>query len=258
MSTRVRKCLNALLAAGAAAAVIATPGCSQKQVVEPWSPKPLVDWRHVAIGDARPPENGCIILAPGPTQGLFPTDVAVTRVAKVVVDNGVEATQLYADPRNEFLRWNSVFDDQWAISEVFPLQQRDLAGGEAEPAAILAASRGLDADMSLIYAVNELAANETEMFGVLYQTDGGRPLAAIHARATSAPCSPECPEADDPYHAWVTDSRVLVRDRFAEFAHDCMRQLVLHDQPVSVPAPAGWTHEHPPYPTWPPAPANQP
>jgi hypothetical protein len=184
---------------------------------------------------------------------LFPTDVAVTRVAKVSTDDGGETAELYADPRNEFLRWNSVFDDQMAVSEVFPVQQRDLAGAPAEPGQIIAASRGLDADMTLIYAVNELAANETEMFGVLYEVSTAKPLAAVHARASAPPCDADCPDAGDPYHAWATDSRVLVRDRFAELAHDCMRELILHDQPVSTPAPEGWKHEHPPYPAhWPP------
>ena len=257
LSTRVRKCINAVLAAGAALAVIASPGCAQKKTVEVWTPKPLVGWAKVALDPVQGPENGYVILTSEPTRGLFPTDVAVTRVAKVEaasVDGAAgESTQLYADPRNEFLRWNSVFDDQMAVSEVFPIEQRDLAGGAATPALILAASRGLDADMSLIYAVNELAPNETEMFGVLYDTGTTQPLAAIHARVASVPCAPDCPNVGDPYHAWETDSRVLVRDRFAKLAHDCMRELILHDEPMSVPAPEGWIPEYPTYPAqWPP------
>jgi hypothetical protein len=261
LSNRIRQFINAALAAGAALAVIATPGCGPKKSVEVWEPKPLVAWRNVALDGVPAPADGYVILAPPPTKGLFPANVAVTRIATLCAADAPAdsaATQLYADPRNEFLRWNSVFDDQMAVSEVFPVQQRNLAGGPADPAQVLAASRGLEADMSLIYAVNELAANETEMFGVLYETTTTRPLAAIHARATSVLCSDECPDADDPCHAWETDSRVLVRDRFAALAHDCMRELILHDEPISVPAPEGWIPEHPPYPVqWPP-PARQP
>jgi len=251
-----RKLINLALAAGAALAVIASPGCAKKKAVEVWAPTPKVGWESVAIEPVPSPENDYVILAGQPTKGLFPTDVAVTRVARLEnKETEGASTQLYADPRNEFLRWNSVFDDQMAVSEVFPVEQRDLAGGEATPALVLAASRGLDAEMSLIYAVNELTPQQTEMFGVLYETATSKPLAAIHALATSPPCPPDCPNSDDPYHAWKTDSRVLVREQFAKLAHDCMRELILHDEPVNVPAPEGWIPDYSAYPAqWPPPP----
>ena len=253
-SVRVRLCCAIAYTAFALCA-----GCAAKkkrQVEEEWKPSPRVELSNIGSFAPTLVVNGFQILPTRPAQGLFPANVAVSRVA-IAPDAKDEAQtpkpQLYADPRNEFLQWNSVFDDQMAVSEVFPIDQRDLGGGEAEPGQILAAFRALHAKMALLYAVNELGPRETEMFGTLYDTASGQPIAVIHARSQSKELPEDEKNPDDPYHLWKTDSRALVRAKFAEFAHRCVRELIVTDQPAEVVAPTGWTPVGPIRPVeWPP------
>jgi hypothetical protein len=197
------------------------------------------------------------VLAPRPTHGLFPANLAVTRVSLETTEDDGESTQpqLFADPRNEFLQWNSALDDQMAVSEVFPIAQRDLGGGEAEPEQILAAFKALDARLALLYAVNELSESETEMFGALFDTTTAEPVAAIHAQAVSVTPPEDDPERekDDVLDLWETDSRALVRARFEKLVHKCFRELIRGDEPAAVEAPTGWTPAGPTRPAeWPP------
>jgi hypothetical protein len=229
-------------------------GCARpKKSTEIWRAQPQVTWDHLGDPKAAVQRNTFRILADEPTTALFPANAAVTRIAVGPPAESGSVTQLYADPRNEFLAWNSVFDDQMAVSEVFPIDQRDLGGGPAVPEQILAAFRGLHAKLGLIYAVNELSPTETQMFGLLYDVNANKPLASIHAYAESIPVPEGEDEPKDPYHLWKTDSRALVRQKFAQLAHDCVRQLILRDQPTHIEAPTGWTPAGPIKPVeWPP------
>ncbi len=244
---------RATLTALSLSLVVGTTGCARKRL-EPWTPKPTVQWHHVATSSAEPVWDGYQILAHQPTRGLFPASMAVTRVA-IEVDSdktGAGRPFLYTDPRNEFLQWNRALDDQMAISEVFPIVERDLGGGEADPSQIMAAARAFHARLNLIYAVNELSRTETEVFGVLYDATTMEPIASMHARAFSGP--PRDDEADDaPVDLWKTDSWALVRERFDGLVHACIRQLILSDEQETVKPPEGWTPAGPIRPVeWPP------
>lgn len=221
-----------------------------------WAPPPRVTWQEIGAGSTATVQDGFQIVTSGPTRGIFPSAVGVTRIA---VRDEAEPTQyesagrtvLKRDPRNEFLRWNSTFDHLMAVSEVFPIDQRDLGGAPAEPAAVLAAVRAFDARLGLIYAFNELSECEAEMFGVLYDANLAQPLGLIHARAASA----LTPEERQKYRVnlWETDARALVRDKFEKNLRQCVRQLVAADEPAEVVAPEGWAPMPPVMPTaWPP------
>ena len=247
-------CLLALLAGG----------CAQKdEEVVVWEPRPLVDWALLATPDTpnfQPISDKAVLLVQQPTQGLFPAAIAVTRVAltppwhepdpQSESDRPLEAV-LTADPRNEFLPWNAALDNQMAVSEVFPVMERDLGGGPADPPQVLAASRALGARLALMYAVNELAPDETEMMGVLYDARAGTTLAALHAQATSRPLPEDVDE--EQVDIWEFDSRALVRARFEQQLHHCIRALILQDNPPAVRDPEGWTPVGPTFPVeWPP------
>ncbi len=244
------------IASGAVALclVLAPQGCSQKRDVE-WTAKPWVEWVHITEHPVAPLYNEYRVEVLQPTTGLFPADLAVTRVSLEPLEKYPQIVEprLSADPRNEFLRWNSAFDDQMAVSEVFPIDQRDLGGGEAEPSQIVSAFRALHARLGFIYAVNELGENETAMFGALYDTAADRVLATVHARAISLKIPDEEEEKDDPYHLWKTDSRALVRAKFSGLVHSCIRELILNDQPAQLESTKGWTPAGPTRPVeWPP------
>lgn len=195
------------------------------------------------------PEDGYQLLLSTSTSGLFPANLAVTRVAIAEEDEQSGSPMLFADPRNEFLQWNRAFDDQMAISEVFPIDQRDLGGGPAEPEQILAAFRALHARVGLIYAVNEPSPYQSEMYGALYDTHTGGVLASLHARAQSSPIEDKSVKLTP----WETDSRALVRRKFEKYAYAAIYALIQQDQPTRVDPPAGWTPAGPIKPVeWPP------
>ncbi len=243
----------ALLSLGAFSGV---PGCAPKPEVVEWAPGPKVTWPCVTTAPVPLVTNGYRILVRQPTSGLFPASMAVTRVAlQPSTDEGsrIEAN-LYADPKNEFLQWNRTLDDQMAVSEVFPIIQRDLGGGEVSPEQVLAACRALHARLGLIYAVNELTPVETEMFGTLYDATTTKPIAVLHAYAVSVP-PPPGEEDKKPKDLWKVDSRALVRAKFEQYVHACLRELIIHDEREVTEAPAGWTPLGPVRPVeWPPPP----
>ncbi len=236
------------------AAVAATTGCHAPKAEAPvFIPKPRVEWGHITSRPIGAVRNEYRVLAPAPTQGMFPANLGVTRVSLEAGEDDGAATgpRLYADPRNEFLQWNSALDDQMAVSEVFPIAQRDLGGGEADPAQILAAFRALHARLALLYAVNEVSETQTEMFGALFDTRTSEPVAAIQAEAVSLP--PPTEEEDAKPDLWETDSRALVRARFAKLVHRCVHELIRNDQPAVIETPTGWTPAGPVRPVeWPP------
>lgn len=239
----------------AASALLAfASGCASKQA-NVWVPPPTVHWEQVSTQPVQPVHEGFRILVRQPTRALFPASMAVTRVSVEPADGqGVVAEPvLLTDPRNEFLQWNSTLDSQMAISEVFPIVEEDLGGGEAEPDQILAAFQALDAGLGLIYAVNELSPTESEMFGVLYDTTSAQPLASLHTSAVSVrpPNDGICRvEKLDP---WESDSRALVRAEFDALVHSVIQQLILHDQPAPIETHTGWTPTSPTRPVvWPP------
>ncbi|MBI4716308.1 MAG: hypothetical protein HY763_00730 [Planctomycetes bacterium] len=222
-----------------------------------WTPKPKVAWTDLTPQAVTPVSNDYRVLASGATRGLFPAAMGVTRVAVVEPGDtlstpGAGKAQLHRDPRNEFLQWNRAFDDQMAVSEVYPISQRDLGGAEADPRQIIAAVRALHAKLGLVYAVNELGPTETEMLGVIFDTAAGVPLAVVHAQAESV-IPPENEPRKKPVDAWKSDSRALVRAKFERLAYAAIRELILNDEPADVEPPTGWTPAGPIRPVeWPP------
>ncbi|HNQ24173.1 MAG TPA: hypothetical protein PKK06_13885 [Phycisphaerae bacterium] len=221
---------------------------------QPWAPAPQVHWEELAGTAVPAAEDGYVILSPEPTQGRFPAAIGVSRVGVEIVNAETAERRPYLcpRPRNEFLSWNSAFDDQMAVSEVFPVWQRDLGGAEATPGQIVAAFRALGAKVGLIYAQNAPSETEAEMLGVIYDTDTTTPLATVHARAHSVPPR-ERPRG--PRHAipWETDARALVRVEFQNEVARCLRELLKRDVPQTVDVPAGWVMpETPRWIQWPP------
>ena len=236
-----------------ACALTVAAGCAQKHV-ETWTPKPKVQWTDISTEPVPALTNEYRIVVPQPTRGLFPASIGVTRVAVKSEDEETTGRKLHLvrDPRNEFLQWNSAFDDQMAVSEVFPIAQRDLGGAEAAAEQIIAANRALHARISLIYAMNELSETQTEMIGTLYDTETAQRIAAFHAEAFSIlPLEEE--QNRDPIDLWKTDSKALVRTKFERHVYACIRELILGDEPAPVEAPTGWIPVGPIKPVeWPP------
>ncbi len=260
-------------------------GCaSSKKDVAVWMPKPIVAWYDIAPIEVPALEEHYRIVVPRPTKGLFPANLGVTRVGLLPLDSEVRQVVpvIRKDPRNEFLRWNASFDDQMAISEVFPIDQFDLGGGIAEPEQIVSAFRALDARLGLVYAVNELSEDETEMIGVIYDVPAFRPIAYLHTSAESivppdpkakrgakvvtpgqpatesdaktlARAKAKAADSKEPPNLWDTDSKALVRRKFEQMLYACMFELIQFDEPEVIDVPEGWKPVAPELPAaWPP------
>lgn len=234
------------------AAIGVMTGCASSRKVVAWTPAPFVHWQNVSPLPVGPLENSYRIVTDEPTQGLFPANIAVTRVGLEPVDAepGKLVPVVYKDPRNEFLQWNSSFDDQMAISEVFPIDEFDLGGGLAKPDQVVAAFHGLHANLGLIYAMNELAPDQTEIIAALYDVEKARPIAYLQASAKSIPPPvdrSECRRAADKCHAdlWRTDSKSRVRKKFEEILYACVYDLIQNDQPELIDVPKGWKRVFP-------------
>lgn len=239
-----------LAGATCALALSLVSGCCRQ--VDMWTPQPRVHWSDIETRPVEPVRDGYHLLKDEPSRGLFPASIAVTRVAVGPDKERPELRRkhLLRDPRNEFLRWNAAFDDQMAVSEVFPIDQRDLGGADGEPEQVLAAFHALHARVGFVYGVNELSECATEMIGVLYDVNAGEPIASIHAQAASvAPLEDD----EDPEDLWQTDSRALVRADFERHLYECIRALIAQDEPAAVESPTGWTPAGPVRPVeWPP------
>ncbi len=228
-------------------------GCRAEKHQEVWIAPPRVDWEHVSTFPVCAVDEGYRILKHDPTSDMFPASIGVTRIAIEVTDERAQTTKplLLTNPRNEFLQWNRAFDDLMAISEVFPIVNRDLGGHEADPEQIIAATRALHAKLSMVYAVNELSPTQAEMFGVIYDTKTARAVATIHAREESEP-GPKV-EPDGHPDLWKTDARALVRQEFERRVHACLREMIERDVRTTTKVPEGWTPAGPIRPVeWPP------
>ena len=233
------------------------PHCAGGPKPEPWVQPPRVNWNHISTKPAPEVTNDYRIIIEQPSQGLFPGNIAVTRVAirdmkQLPTDPmGNPAPVILKDPRNEFLHWNYAFDDQFALAEAFPIDQFALGGGVALPDQIVAAFHALDARLGLIYALNELSAYETQIIGALYDVERAEPIAYIQAQAHSV-VPPEEESGQTP-SLWETDSHALARANFQRLVYNCIRDLVLHDQPAEIQEPTGWKSTIPRRPVeWPP------
>lgn len=241
------------LATGGLGAVVLITACAEKHVAV-WTPSPQVAWKDITAESIQSLDNEYRILVPEPTKGLFPSSIAVMRVSARPTGTHTTAGRLFLlrDPPNEFLQWNSAFDDQMAVSEVFPLAQRDLAGADATPEHLMAVNRALHAGIGLVYSFNARSENESEMIGLLYSTAEGTPIAAFHAQASSI-VVPEEEHDERSVDLWKTDSDPLVRAKFQQIVYDCLRHLIMHDVPAEVASPDGWTPVGPIMPVeWPP------
>lgn len=230
-------------------------GCASRRGAQQqmWTPQPRAEWCDLSPQPVEPATNGHRILLHQPTKGLFPASMAVTRLAVRESSDGEAPREpvLLTDPRNEYLQWNRALDDKMAVSEVFPIFPRDLAGNSATPDQILRAFRALHARIGLVFAVNELSESEAEMLGVLFDVRAGQPIASIHARARTI-SEEEAPE-DERQNIWKTDARALVRADFEKSLRDAVRTLISTDQPPEMEPTEGWKPILPMRPVdWPP------
>lgn len=215
--------------------------CEGDQQIQSESKAPL-DWFFVSTEPVVHLYNAYRLEIELPTKGLFPASVAVTRVESEIIDESINLMRplIFTNPSNEFLKWNSTFDDLMAISEVFPITQFDMGGEDAHVENVLGAFHALDAKLGLIYAVNEFDDLETEIIGSLYDTQNIKPIAHIQAHAVSIIPTEEELKDNSQIDLWDMDSTAIARERFEALVYACIRELIEHDEPSIPDVPPGW------------------
>lgn len=237
-------------------------GCSEPEGQVVQTMRPQVHWEHVATVPVEGVDDTFANLVPDGTDGVFPTSIAVARVAVGGQNSEDAAGRVMMDmsPSNDFLSWNGLLDNLRYVSEVFPLRVHDLGEEPPSAARIVSAADELNAGLCLVYGRGDVSETEAEVRGVLYQASTGKALAAVHARVL-APVPDEIerpPEqvSGDNRHC---DARVLAEARFERLVLECVRDLRRGDRAVIIEPPAGWTPDEPLDPrSWPPPPFGRP
>jgi len=242
-------------------------GCaSSSRMKGPWTPTPKVDWSDLAAQPVGGVQNGFLILEESPSSGRFPCSMSVSRMAAEIPGEaggatrasdaaGAPALAVPATPHNEFLTWNTSFDNLPAISETFPVIERDLGEYAPEPGLLLSAANAFGAGLSLVYAVNAIAPTRYEILGVLHDTRTGLPIAVVHTVNESIERPQKHERAPNNTDAWEYEGRALARAQFKRLTVECIRDLIARDTPEKTAVPEGWTPDRPLAPAhWPPRP----
>ncbi len=242
---------------------LALLGC-EKRKEPPFMPTtPVVPWRDLSGQQTEFPQDSFTLLLDEPTEGLFPTSLAVARLAGVqpagadprpAANHGLV---LSTAPAHELLKWNAAFDDIRLVSEVFPLSQMSLNGRPACVSTLMESAAAMTGRICLVYSITDLAPSESEIRGVLYRVSSQQPVAAVHARGVYYP-----PMEDDGSEDFRTDleklleprsARLVAEARFLSLTRDCLLALRDNDRPARPEIEEGWVPQGPlAPPIWPP------
>ncbi len=226
-----------------AAVLLSVVGCSQHND-EVFAPPPEpAGWSDLSAGAPIASQDGFRLLNPQSTEGLFPASIAVARLAQ---SDG--QLVLAMKPEVDFLAWNSVFDDYRGISEVFPMNVKDLDGGAVSAENLLTAAKALEAGMLLLYTESRTQFDRCSMSGVLYDVRSRTALASIHA--TSLISDPVAPEDRLARTASATtledrDPRLVAVGTFEAYVRNCLRGLMDKDRSKNVGPVEGWIPAYP-------------
>ena len=254
-----------------AIALAVSTGCEKRKSPEFTATDPAVPWHDLIDEDTALPDDDFVLYTSGVTKGLFPTSLAVARVAAIPPDEpALPAPDEYElalnmEPLHKFLHWNSAFDDVRSVSEVFPLSRIAMNGQRVNMASVVKATQAMTGRLCLLYAAADVGPTESEIRGVLYRVNDGQPLAAIHARGIYVE-----PEEDDEELAEAEEPRseldelltpctprLVAEARFRSLTRDCILKLLAGDEPAEPEPEEGWVPEGPLAPQiWPPVSRN--
>lgn len=238
------------------AAGVVMSGCARKERPHFEPTHPVVGWAELSGGHDVAVAEGFRLLVAEPTKGVFPTSIAVARLAATAEVNGAEVLALDTRPEVDFLAWNSCFDDLRPVSEVFPVNARAMNGEAIAVPTLLDNAAALRAGMILAYSEERQTPQRYELRGVLYEVATRRALASLHAIGfVQAPVAPDEEYAgDDPAdHFERVDPRELARKEFRQYARECLLALMAKDEAAEPVAPEGWIPDRPIEPLlWPP------
>ncbi len=245
---------NLLISVAAGLISMGVVGCSQRNNDAYAPPAEPAGWSDLSPGATVTSDEGYRMLVPQATEGLFPASLAVARMAQSPYNN--DQLVLAMKPEVDFLAWNSVFDDFRSVSEVFPLNDKDLDGGAVSAENLLTASEALEAGLLLLYTESQTQVDRYSLSGVLYDVRSRKALAAIHANSLIS--DPVMPDDRVARTASAThqdrDPRLAAVGAFESHVRDCLRRLMTKDKSKNVGPVEGWIPSYPVEPLiWPPS-----
>jgi hypothetical protein len=254
--------------------LLAAPGCAHRAafVAEP----------HLSLGALAPgltaPEQGFALLADIHTEGRFACTLAVAKFALPVTNRPTQDAVAKPEPeRVEELAGAAdaastsrpvqgehiglVFMPLSSIEQAALVEQ--LRGVEAlrdvqflRPLTtrpdgqslddLLAAARRIRAALLLVYAPNAYGPNAAQVLGVLYETEGGHPLATLRtaAHVLDAEGCESSPDELKGDHR-TADARWLAQQAFERETLACLRELIHRDTPPTTTQPHDIWHTAP-------------
>ncbi len=223
--------------------LVSVVGCSNHKNDAYAPPAEPAGWSDLSPGASVTSDEGYRMLVPEATEGLFPASIAVARMGQSPYNNGQLTLEM--KPEVDFLAWNSVFDDFRSVSEVFPLNDKDLDGGEVSADNLLSAADALEAGLLLLYTESRTQFDRCSLSGVLYDVRSRKALAAIHANSLIT--DPVMPDDRVAKTASMeeSDPRLVAIGSFESHVRDCLRRLMTKDKSKNVGPIEGWIPAYP-------------
>lgn len=201
------------------------------------------------LTDAMLPPDGSQVLDEKPTKGRFPTGIAV---ACVEVRSGKEDASRrlvlvrLADERASW--WNQILD---GVSPVREVTFSDARGASPDPTPlmeIVRAAARINCGYCLIYARWGDPIHEERMIGALYDTDGGRPVAAFSTSASVPPIEYACALKQKPQDERLARAEFRTARAFERQVYRVVAGLAQRDVQPGTTQPSPWQTDRPLYP----------
>ncbi len=237
------------LIVNAALWTLASSGCHQRhkeqlaleQVVLPAN----AGFSTVPDGATAARKNSYVTLVSGRTDGMFPRSLGVARVATPEYSPAEfdSTPHLAMEPVNELSGWMSLFDDIWAVSEVFPITYPTRVDRRTSAETLVEYARSDGAGLCLIYEITTSREGDlsvVDVQGSLYDAESGAQLIEAHAdarvRDQTEDQLPPPPPADridiDERHI---DPLFIAQRRFRELMRDAVLELIARDRKTVAP-----------------------
>lgn len=236
--------LKSIVSSAAVLALLST-GCThtpKKPIVVTVDPHPWLGPTDRPVSDVA---NGYRIIVPrDATSAMFPCSLAVARVVfdDEGVTDGLPEAMLAMRPIGELMDWMELFDDIWSISEVFPITYPRDPNRVVDPFDLVDRAGEFGARLCFVYRLRYQGEVTAEIWGVLYDTDSARVIAAVHSDVCVTPY--DDPELEPPLPADRVigdrrhiDARFIAENQFRESLRSCVLDLIDREQGPTIEIP---------------------
>ena len=232
------------IAVGWAACLTVGMGCTQEKPLPPVAyTGPTLTAADLAVEPVRYDQTGYVLMESEPSQGRFPTSIAVARL--VPADPGPFAPEPQRDwwvgtiAEEKATYWTALFNTFPAVRDVVVLDRRSLSWPDVELTEIVAAAGQMDAALCVIWGPAPTEPGHAGLVGVVMDTARRQAVALVRAEAGPQDILPPAPDQmeGDQRHE---DVNYLAARKFQAQVQTCLRALIQRDRPRSAPQSNPW------------------